>query len=86
MFNHPAYPGVELWLILRKTINAFGVGRLMWASDFSVNQSGDTWGELLYGILGNADLTDEERAALLGDTARSWQNWQTPLSFGNSDE
>lgn len=86
MFNRSAYPGVELWPILRKTINAFGVERLMWASDFSVNQSGDTWSELLYSVRGNTDLTDVERAALLGGTARSWLNWQTPLSFGNTDE
>lgn len=76
MFRLPAYPGVELQPILRRTISAFGMERLMWASDFSVNQSGDTWGELLYGIRGNADLTDRECAALLGETARSWLDWK----------
>lgn len=76
MFQLPAYPGTRLTPILRKTIDAFGAERLMWASDFSVNQSGDTWGELLYGIRGNTELTEKERAALLGGTARRWLDWK----------
>lgn len=75
MFHIPAWPGEGLRPILRKTINAFGTERIMWASDFSVNQSGDTWGELLYSVLDDTDLTETERAALLGGTARAWLNW-----------
>lgn len=75
MFNAPAFPGETLWPILRKTISAFGVDRLMWASDFSVNQRGETWGELLYSVKCNSNLTDTECAALLGKTAREWMNW-----------
>lgn len=76
MFQRPAWPGTELWPILRKTIRAFGAERIMWASDFSVNQSGDTWGALLYSLLGDADLTEEERGYILGGTARRFLNWE----------
>lgn len=72
MFNIPAFPGEGLRPILRKTISAFGRERLMWASDFSVNQSGENWGELLYGMKCNTDLSDQELEALLGGTARIW--------------
>ncbi|MCM1541901.1 MAG: amidohydrolase [Blautia sp.] len=75
MFQCPAWRGEELWPILRKTIDAFGAGRIMWASDFSVNQSGDTWGALLYSLLGNADLTEDERTAILGGTAQKYLDW-----------
>lgn len=76
MFHSPAWPGTGLQPILRKTIDAFGVERIMWASDFSVNQSGDTWGALLYSVLGNTDLSEEERAAILGGTAQKYLNWK----------
>lgn len=72
MFNSPVYPGGELWPILRKAISSFGADRIMWASDFSVNQRGETWSEILYGIKGNSDLTDQEIRAILGGTARTW--------------
>jgi len=30
---------------------------------------------LLFGLLGNTDLSQPERDALLGGTARAWLNW-----------
>lgn len=75
MFEIPAFPGTGLWPVLRKTISAFGPERILWASDFSVNQAGENWGELLYSMKANADLTQEEMAAILGGNARRWLGW-----------
>ena len=75
MFEKPGYPGQGLWPILRKALDRFGADRIMWASDVSANQTGESWAMLLFGILGNPDLTQTERVALLGGTARSWLNW-----------
>jgi len=47
----------------------------MWASDHTANQTGETWAELLFGVLGNNDLTQAEREAVLGGTARKWLDW-----------
>jgi L-fuconolactonase len=75
MFEKPGYPGAGLWPILRRALDRFGEGRIMWASDASANQTGESWAMLLFGMLGNPDLTVAERLALLGGTARSWLNW-----------
>lgn len=75
MFEIPAFPGDKLSPILRSAIEHFGANRIVWASDFSVNQSGENWGELLYSIKNNLDLTEEEMTAILGGNARKILNW-----------
>lgn len=75
MFDHPAWPGEGLWPIMRKAIAAFGKERVMWASDFSVNQRGETWADLLYGVLADPGLTAEEREWVLGRALRRWIGW-----------
>lgn len=75
MFDRPAWPGEELGAILRRAIARLGADRIMWASDYSVNQRGETWAELLFSIRGNADLNEAERSAILGGTLRRWLDW-----------
>jgi predicted TIM-barrel fold metal-dependent hydrolase len=75
MFDKPVWPGEGLWPILRKAVDAFGAERVMWASDFSVNQRGESWADLLYGVLGDPDLTQGEREWVLGKTLRTWLDW-----------
>lgn len=75
MFGKPAWPGDELWPILRRAIAAFGADRIMWASDYTANQRGESWGEILYGLRADPDLSDEERRLILGGTARRWLDW-----------
>ena len=75
MFDRPAWPGEGLWPILRRAIAAFGAARVMWASDYSVNQRGESWAELLYGVLGDPDLNQDEREWVLGKSLRSWLDW-----------
>ena len=77
MFETPGYPGEGLWPILRKALDHFGGNRIMWASDASANQSGESWAMLLFGMMGNPDLSQVEREALLGGTTRVWLNWPT---------
>lgn len=75
MFDTPAWPGEGLWPILRKTISRFGAERVMWASDYSVNQRGESWAELLFGVKGDPGLSQAEREAVLGGTLRAWVDW-----------
>ncbi|KWX81233.1 hypothetical protein AMQ84_00460 [Paenibacillus riograndensis] len=74
MFEIPAFPGEELWPLLRSAIKHYGADRIIWASDFSVNQSDENWGELLYSLKSNFDLKKEELAAILGANARKILN------------
>ena len=76
MFDRPAWPGEGLWPILRRAVSAFGPERVMWASDYSVNQRGESWAELLFGIRGNPELTEVELQAVLGGSARALLGWQ----------
>ncbi|ANF94928.1 amidohydrolase family protein [Paenibacillus bovis] len=75
MFETPVYPGQALQPMLRKAISSFGADRMMWASDYSVNQRGENWSEILYGTKGNTNLSDQEREAIMGGTARKWLDW-----------
>lgn len=75
MFDRPAWPGDGLWPILRKAVDAFGAERVMWASDFSVNQRGETWADLLYGVLGDPGLSQGELEWVMGKALRAWLNW-----------
>ncbi|MET0587956.1 MAG: amidohydrolase family protein [Novosphingobium sp.] len=75
MFETPAWPGKGLWPILRRTVSRFGPERVMWASDYSVNQRGESWAELLFGVRGNPELTEAELQAVLGGSARALLNW-----------
>lgn len=75
MFDKPVWPGEGLWPILRRALSAFGAERVMWASDFSVNQRGESWAELLFGVKGNPDLTEAERGWVLGGAVRRWLDW-----------
>lgn len=75
MFRAPAYPGEGLWPILRRAVDRFGAERVMWASDASANQTGESWAELLFGVRGAAVLSPAEREAVLGGTARAWLDW-----------
>lgn len=67
--NHAARP------FLRKAIDAFGAERIMWASDVTVNPTGETWAELLHAVKDNPDLSAGECEHILGATARSWLDW-----------
>lgn len=46
----------------------------MWASDYSVNQRGESWAELLFGARG-CPLGEAELQAVLGGAARRWLDW-----------
>ena len=68
-------PGDKLWPILRMAVDAFGKERVMWASDHSVNQRGESWADLLYGVKACPLLSAEELEWVLGKALRGWIGW-----------
>jgi predicted TIM-barrel fold metal-dependent hydrolase len=75
MFDAAGYPNEGARPYLRKALNAFGAERVMWASDISANQTGESWAELLFAIRDDPDLAEREKEYVLGRTAREWLNW-----------
>lgn len=75
-FEAPGFGNKALHPFLRKTLDAFGAERVMWASDVSASLTGESWAELLFGIRCNPDLSESECERILGGTARQWLNWQ----------
>lgn len=74
-FDAAGYPNLATRPYLRAALDAFGAERVMWASDISANQTGESWAELLFAVAGNPELTAAERALVLGGTARRWLDW-----------
>jgi len=68
------YPYPELRPLLRRMLAAFGPERVMWASDNTV-MFGYGWGDLLYSLRDDPELSPEEKAWLLGGTARRVLKW-----------
>jgi len=75
LFSVSGYPFAGLRPYLRRALNAFGAERIMWAGDASANLSGESWAELLFWLMDNADLSQGERNNLLGGTARRILDW-----------
>ncbi len=75
MFDLPAWPGDALSPILCKAVSAFGAERVLWASDYSVNQRGESWADLLYGVRGDPGLSEADKAKVLGGSLRAWIGW-----------
>ena len=76
-FAAAGYPNLAARPYLRRAIDAFGAERVMWASDISANQTGESWAQLLFAVADNPELTAEERAWVLGRTARRWLDWES---------
>jgi predicted TIM-barrel fold metal-dependent hydrolase len=72
------YPFPDLEPKLRRAVDAFGPERVMWASDYTVSRRRANWGEALFSIRHSPSLSDDEKAAILGRTARRLLNWPAP--------
>lgn len=75
LFGVSGYPFPGLRPYLRSALNAFGAERVMWAGDASTNLTGESWAQLLFWLMDNPDLSQSERASLVGSTARKLLNW-----------
>lgn len=68
------YPYEPLRPLLRQAINAFGKERIMWASDNSVIPN-HTWGDILYALRDDPELSATEKEWVLGRAAREILRW-----------
>ena len=61
-----------------RAIDAYCIERGMWASDFTLGQSGSTWAALLHYNCNSAARSQGDKEWLLGRTARKLFRWEAP--------
>jgi L-fuconolactonase len=71
------YPHRDVIAALRRVIAAFGVQRVMWASDYTQSraETGHSWAQSLYYLLDSDGLAETEKEWLLGGAARRALRW-----------
>jgi 2-polyprenyl-6-methoxyphenol hydroxylase-like FAD-dependent oxidoreductase len=76
----PETLAVDMLPLLRKVIDAFGVERVMWASDYtqSRNETGYSWAHTLHYLLDSDQLSETEKEWLLGRSVRQVLRWPAP--------
>ena len=74
-FATTPYPFPNVVDVLKRALAAFGPERIMWGSDFTTTTVFASWAEKLFYIRDAADLSQEEKAWILGRTARTLLRW-----------
>jgi predicted TIM-barrel fold metal-dependent hydrolase len=69
------FPFPDLWPPIHQVIGAFGVDRVMWASDYTRCLPIATYAEDLHFLLHSDQLSPAEKEAVLGATARRLLRW-----------
>ena len=72
------YPFRDLEPKLAHVLDAFGRERVMWASDYTITRRRQSWAEALFYLRDSAALSDDDKAWILGRTARTLLNWPVP--------
>ncbi len=78
LLSEEPYPFPDVREHLHRVVDAFGVERVMWASDWTVDILHNSWAESLGTILDDPVLTVEEKSWLLGRTVRTVLDWPSP--------
>lgn len=72
------YPFPDLEPKLRRTLDAFGRERIMWASDFTMITHRLNWAEQLFWLRHSPTLSESDKEWILGRTARTLLRWPPP--------
>jgi L-fuconolactonase len=77
LLSEEDYPYRDVLPLLRQAIGAFGVERVMWASDYTIahDQNGNSWAQCLYYLLDSDQLSGTEKEWLFGGSVRHVLNW-----------
>jgi predicted TIM-barrel fold metal-dependent hydrolase len=77
LLSEEDYPYRDVIPLLRQAIDAFGVERIMWASDYTIarDQNGNSWAQCLYYLLDSDQLSRSEKEWLFGGSVRRVLSW-----------
>jgi predicted TIM-barrel fold metal-dependent hydrolase len=80
------YPHRDVLPHLRRVIEAYGVERVMWASDFtqSFHTFGRPWAESLHYLLDSDQLSETEKEWLFGRSVRQVLRWRNSASMAEA--
>jgi predicted TIM-barrel fold metal-dependent hydrolase len=80
LFSEQGYPYRDVMPVLRRAIEAYGVERIMWASDYTQarTEMGIAWAQALYYVLESDQLSENEKQWLLGGSLRKALHWAKP--------
>jgi predicted TIM-barrel fold metal-dependent hydrolase len=73
-FGAKDFPYEPVRPILRRAVDAFGAERLLWASDHTVIPN-HSWSDMLHAVRDDPGLSAEEKAWILGGSARRIFDW-----------
>jgi L-fuconolactonase len=69
------YPFSDVWPAMHRVIEAFGVERVMWGSDFTRTTGHHPYGEAVGYIKDSGEFAPQEKRALLGASLRRIFDW-----------
>jgi predicted TIM-barrel fold metal-dependent hydrolase len=77
LFSEQEYPYRDVMPVLRSAIEAFGVERILWASDYTQarTEMGITWAQALYYVKESDLLSEMEKEWVLGRSLRRALRW-----------
>jgi predicted TIM-barrel fold metal-dependent hydrolase len=88
LLSEEPYPYRDALPLLRRAIDAYGVQRIMWASDYTVarDQHGEAWAHSLYYLLDSEELSQSEKEWILGRSVRQTLRWPAVTRLEVVDE
>jgi predicted TIM-barrel fold metal-dependent hydrolase len=78
--SHQAYPFDDIWGPIRRIVDAFGVERLMWGTDWTRALAHCSYHDAVAAFRDTERLSDDERAELMGGTVRRIFGWSPGAS------
>jgi len=78
--SHERYPYADIWPALHRVFAAFGLGRCMWGTDWTRTTELLSYDDALRCFTETHELSDGEKAQLLGTTLRTIFRWPAELS------
>jgi predicted TIM-barrel fold metal-dependent hydrolase len=72
------YPHRDAVGHLRRVIDAFGVERVMWASDYTESRVSHSWAQSLHYLLDSDNLSEADKEWILGKSVRQILDWPKP--------
>jgi L-fuconolactonase len=77
LFSEQPYPYHDVLPLLRRALDAFGMERVLWASDYTQAraETGQAWAQALYYLLDSDQLSETEKEWLLGRSVRRVLRW-----------
>ena len=73
--SEEGYPFPDVLAALHGVVAAFGARRVMWASDWTLDLAFNSWAESLHCIRDDAQLSEDEKAWILGRSVRELLGW-----------